>query len=113
MTRSLATLTDLVVAVRKAIDVRTGWSDTADLVADQLRVHLPGPQVLTPDQRLGRPDRVAGHLLHAEPDGAFSIPGLIWRPGQTRPPSPASAPAPVATTTEELEPWTSTPSTRY
>jgi 3-mercaptopropionate dioxygenase len=83
MTRSLATLTDLVAAVRQAIDVRTGWTDTAELVADQLRAHLPGPEILTPDQRLGQPDRVAGHLLHAEPDGAFSLLGLVWRPGQT------------------------------
>jgi 3-mercaptopropionate dioxygenase len=63
MTRSLATLTDLVAAVRQAVDVRIGWTDTAELVADQLRAHLPGPEILTPDQRLGRPDRVAGHLL--------------------------------------------------
>jgi predicted metal-dependent enzyme (double-stranded beta helix superfamily) len=83
MTRSLTTLTDLVVAVRQAIDVRTGWTDTAKLVADQLRAHLPGPEILTPEQRLGEPDRVAGHLLHVEPDGAFSILGLVWRPGQT------------------------------
>jgi len=83
MTRSPATPTDLVAAVRQAIDVRTGWTDTADLVADQLRAHLPGPGILTPDQRLGEPDRVAGHLLHAEPDGAFSILGPVWRPGQT------------------------------
>ena len=83
MTRSLARLTDLVAAVRQAIDVRTGWTDTAELVADQLRAHLPGPEILTPEQRLGQPDRVAGHLLHAEPDGAFSLLGLVWRPGQT------------------------------
>ena len=83
MTRTLATLTDLVTAVRQAVAVRTGWGDTADLVADQLRAHLPGPEILTPEQRLGSPDRVAGHLLHAEPDGAFSILGLVWRPGQT------------------------------
>ena len=83
MTRSLTTLTDLVAAVRQAVDVRTGWTGTAELVADQLREHLPGPEILTPDQRLGRPDRVAGHLLHAEPDGAFSLLGLVWRPGQT------------------------------
>ena len=83
MTRSLATLTDLVTAVRQAVDVRTDWTDTAELVADQLRAHLPGPEILTPDQRLGLPDRVAGHLLHTEPDGAFSVLGLIWRPGQT------------------------------
>ena len=83
MTRSLATLTDLVAAVRQAIDVRTGWTDTAELVAEQLREHLPGPGILTPEQRLGQPDRVAGHLLHAEPDGAFSVLGLVWRPGHT------------------------------
>jgi len=83
MTRSLTTLTDLVAAVRQAVDVRTDWTATAELVADQLRAHLPGPEVLTPDQRLGQPDRVAGRLLHVEPDGAFSILGLVWRPGQT------------------------------
>jgi predicted metal-dependent enzyme (double-stranded beta helix superfamily) len=83
MTRSLATLTDLVTAVRQATDMRTGWMDTAELVADQLRAHLPGPEILTPEQRLGQADRVAGHLLHVEPDGAFSILGLVWRPGQT------------------------------
>jgi predicted metal-dependent enzyme (double-stranded beta helix superfamily) len=83
MTRSLATLTDLVTAVRRAIDVRTDWTDTAELVADQLRAHLPGPEILTPEQRLGQADRVAGHLLHTEPDGTFSILGLVWRPGQT------------------------------
>jgi 3-mercaptopropionate dioxygenase len=83
MTRSLTRLTDLVVAVRHAVDVRTGWTDTAELVADQLRANLPGPEILTPEQRLGEPDRVAGHLLHAEADGAFSILGLVWRPGQT------------------------------
>jgi 3-mercaptopropionate dioxygenase len=83
MTRSVATLTDLVAAVRHAIDVRTGWTDTAELVAEQLREHLPGPGILTPEQRLGQPDRVAGHLLHAESDGTFSVLGLVWRPGQT------------------------------
>ncbi|MEV6905564.1 cysteine dioxygenase family protein [Amycolatopsis sp. NPDC051071] len=83
MTRSLATLTDLVPAVRQAVDVRTGWPDTAELVADQLRAHLPGPEILTPEQRLGQADRITSHLLHVEPDGAFSILGLVWRPGQT------------------------------
>ncbi|MEV5896023.1 cysteine dioxygenase family protein [Nonomuraea fuscirosea] len=83
MTQTLVTLTDLVVAVRQAVDVRTDWTETAELVTDRLRTHLPGPEILTPDQRLGEPDRVAGHLLHVEPDGAFSILGLVWRPGQS------------------------------
>jgi len=76
-------LTGLVAAVRKAIDVRASWAHTAQLVADQLRAHLPDANVLTPDQRRGNPDRPAGHLLHAEPDGTFSILGLVWRPGQS------------------------------
>ena len=70
-------LTDLVAAVRQVIAMRADWARTALLVADQLRAHLPGPGILTSDQRLGRPDRVAGHLLHAEPDGAFSLLGLV------------------------------------
>jgi predicted metal-dependent enzyme (double-stranded beta helix superfamily) len=74
---------DLVAAVRTVVGMRADWARTAELVADQLRARLPGPEILTPDQRQGHPDRPAGHLLHAEPDGTFSILGLVWRPGQT------------------------------
>jgi len=76
-------LTGLVAAVRQAIDARAGWEHTAQLVAGQLRAHLPDAGILTPDQRRGDPDRPAGHVLHAEPDGTFSILGLVWRPGQS------------------------------
>jgi predicted metal-dependent enzyme (double-stranded beta helix superfamily) len=76
-------LTELAAAVREVIGMRADWARTADLVADRLRAHLPGPDILTPEQRLGDPDRPAGHVLHAEPDGTFSILGLVWRPGQT------------------------------
>jgi 3-mercaptopropionate dioxygenase len=38
--------------------------------------------VLTAEQRLGSPDGYQGHTLHVEPDGSFSIVGLVWRPGQ-------------------------------
>jgi predicted metal-dependent enzyme (double-stranded beta helix superfamily) len=80
----IAALTDdLIAAVRRVIGMRADWARTAELVADQLRAHLPGPDVLTPAQRRGQPDRPAGHVLHAEPDGTFSILGLVWRPGQT------------------------------
>ena len=58
------------------------WSDTAQLVADQLRRHLPGPDVLTAEQRLGSPDGYRSHTLHVEPDGSFSIIAVVWRPGQ-------------------------------
>jgi 3-mercaptopropionate dioxygenase len=76
-------LTELVAAVRQVIGMRADWAQTAHLVADQVRAHLPGPDVLTSYQRRGRPGRPAGHVLHAEPDGTFSILGLVWRPGQT------------------------------
>ncbi|HZC39894.1 MAG TPA: cysteine dioxygenase family protein [Streptosporangiaceae bacterium] len=76
-------LTDLIAAVRDVTVMRADWARTALLVADQLRAHLPGPGILTGGQRRGQPGRPAGHLLHAEPDGRFSILGLVWRPGQS------------------------------
>src|SRR5690242_14300546 len=76
-------LTDLVAAVRQVTAMRADWARTAHLVAGQLRAHLPGPGILAPDQRRGQPGRPAGHVLHAEPDGTFSILGLVWRPGQS------------------------------
>jgi 3-mercaptopropionate dioxygenase len=76
-------LTDLVDGVRAAVAASAGWSGTAQLVAEQLRAHLPGPDVLTAEQRLGSPDDYAGHTLYVEPDGSFSIVALVWRPGQT------------------------------
>jgi predicted metal-dependent enzyme (double-stranded beta helix superfamily) len=75
-------LTGLIGGVRTAVSARAGWAETAQLVAGQLRAHLPGPDVLTAEQRLGSPDEYVGHTLHAEPDGSFSIVGLVWRPGQ-------------------------------
>src|SRR4051812_32600361 len=75
-------LTDLVAVIRTAVERHAGWAETAQFVAEQLRRHLPGPEVLTAEQRLGAPDSYVGHTLHAEPDGSFSIVGLVWRPGQ-------------------------------
>lgn len=75
-------LNRLVAGVRTAVDSRADWSHTACTVADQLRAHLPGPDVLTPEHRLGSPDGAAGHTLHVEADGSFSITAVVWRPGQ-------------------------------
>jgi len=87
MTTTLAhrtgTLTDLIDGVRTAVSAHADWTDTAQLVAEQLRRHLPGPDVLTPEQRLGSPDDYIAHTLYVEPDGSFSIIAVIWRPGQT------------------------------
>ena len=75
-------LTDLVAGVRTAVDVHADWSQTAQLVAEQLRRHLPTPDVLTAEQRLGSAEGYRSHTLHVEADGSFSIIGLVWRPGQ-------------------------------
>ena len=49
----------LVAGIRTAVDSHADWSETAQLVADQLRRHLPTPDVLTAEQRLGSPDDYA------------------------------------------------------
>src|ERR671922_2603394 len=75
-------LSPLVAGIRTAVESHAGWAETAQLVADQLRRHLPTPDVLTAAQRLGSPDDYCAHNLHVEPDGSFSIVALVWRPGQ-------------------------------
>jgi predicted metal-dependent enzyme (double-stranded beta helix superfamily) len=83
-TQSLRTsqLTELVAGVRSAVNARADWSDTVELVAEQLRRRLPAPDVLTAEQRAGSPDHPTSHTLHVAPDGSFSIIAVIWRPGQ-------------------------------
>jgi predicted metal-dependent enzyme (double-stranded beta helix superfamily) len=80
--RPTAGLRPLVDGIRAVVDTHADWAETAQLVAGQLRRHLPSPAVLTEEQRLGSPDDYQGHTLHAEPDGSFSIVALVWRPGQ-------------------------------
>jgi predicted metal-dependent enzyme (double-stranded beta helix superfamily) len=78
-------LRELVEAVRGAVTRHADWRDTAELVAAEVRAHLPSPAVLTPEQRRGDPDRYRSHVLHVEADGSFSVVGLVWRPGQITP----------------------------
>lgn len=76
-------LTELVAGVRTVVGRHLDWSTTAHLVAEQVTAHLPGPEILTAEQRLGSPDEYCSHTLHVEPDGSFSVLALVWRPGQT------------------------------
>jgi 3-mercaptopropionate dioxygenase len=76
---------DLVAAIREATARRADWAQTAELVADELRRHLPGPEILTPGEREGSPDGYVCHTLHTEPDGSFSVCALVWRPDQATP----------------------------
>jgi 3-mercaptopropionate dioxygenase len=81
-TRPASRLIELVDAVREAVDTHADWSETAELVAAELRRHLPTPNLLTAEQRLGSQDGYRSHTLYVEPDGSFSIIALVWRPGQ-------------------------------
>jgi predicted metal-dependent enzyme (double-stranded beta helix superfamily) len=75
-------LGELLDGVRAAVATGADWQHTAELVAEQLRRHLPSPDVLTAEQRIGSPDAYRTHTLHVEPDGSFSVLALVWRPGQ-------------------------------
>jgi predicted metal-dependent enzyme (double-stranded beta helix superfamily) len=75
----------IVTAVRDAVARRCSWDQTARLVADALKSHLPTPDLLTASQRLGDPNHYNSLPLYVEPDGAFSIVALVWRPGQETP----------------------------
>jgi 3-mercaptopropionate dioxygenase len=76
---------DLVTAIRSATQRHADWQRTAELVAGQLRVHLPGADILTAAERDGEADGYQCHVLHVEPDGSFSVTAMVWRPGQVTP----------------------------
>lgn len=78
-------LRDLVTGIRGAVGRRAGWQETAALVSDELRRHLPSPDVLTAEERQGDPSGYQSHTLYTAPDGAFSVVGLVWLPGQLTP----------------------------
>jgi 3-mercaptopropionate dioxygenase len=75
----------LTAAIRQAVHRPADWGQTAQLVAAALGRELPGPELLTAAERDGDPDGYQTHLMHAEPDGAFSIVAVVWRPGQVTP----------------------------
>jgi len=75
-------LASLVDQVRAVVDRHTDWRRTAELAAEVLRRHLPTPDLLTTEEQAGDRSSYQSHLLHAEPDGAFSIVAVVWRTGQ-------------------------------
>jgi predicted metal-dependent enzyme (double-stranded beta helix superfamily) len=72
----------LSAAIRRAVRAGGDWQQTADRVAAVLRNQLPSPSVLTEGQLKGDPAGYQTHLLHAEPDGSFSVAVMVWLPGQ-------------------------------
>jgi predicted metal-dependent enzyme (double-stranded beta helix superfamily) len=76
---------DLVRAIRGATQRHADWERTAQLVAGELRRHLPTADILTAAERAGDPAGYRCHLLHVEPDGSFSVTAMVWRPSQVTP----------------------------
>jgi 3-mercaptopropionate dioxygenase len=73
----------LVAALRRQVCLGLDWQRTADRVAETLRAMLPDPaDLLSAGQRRGSPVCYQSHLVHAEPDGSFSIGVMVWLPGQ-------------------------------
>jgi predicted metal-dependent enzyme (double-stranded beta helix superfamily) len=79
----------LTAVVRRAVRSGGSWPETADRVVAALRashgIWLPGPGLLSPEQLAGDPSGYQTHLVHAEPDGSFSIVVMVWLPGQRTP----------------------------
>jgi predicted metal-dependent enzyme (double-stranded beta helix superfamily) len=76
----------LVAGIRTATSQHADWQQTAHLVAAQLRSHLPrAPELLTTAERKGDRADYQCHVLHAEPDGTFSVTAMVWQPGQVTP----------------------------
>ncbi|OKJ99629.1 cysteine dioxygenase [Streptomyces sp. CB03234] len=78
-------LRTLVAAIRETVDRGLPPEPTARLVAERLAPHLGAPDLLGAAQCEGDPDRYRQHVLHAEPDGGFSVVALVWLPGQSTP----------------------------
>ncbi|MET8749773.1 cysteine dioxygenase family protein [Streptomyces sp. NPDC059104] len=80
--RTTARMAALVSEIRTVVDRGLAPDLTAYLVGERLAPHLGEPELLTPAQREGHPDRYRQHILHTEPDGSFSVVALVWLPGQ-------------------------------
>jgi predicted metal-dependent enzyme (double-stranded beta helix superfamily) len=72
----------VTAAIRRAVRSGGSWQETADRVVQALRDRLPGPGLISAEQLAGDPSGYQTHLVHAEPDGSFSIVVMVWLPGQ-------------------------------
>ena len=79
-TRTRPGLDRLVGRIREGADWAGPARRTAFSVADLMRAEMPGPEVLTPAERLGDPATYTRVTLHTEE--RFSVIAVVWRPGQ-------------------------------
>ena len=73
----------VTAAVRRAVRSGGSWQETADRVVGALRGRAArGPACCSAERAGRRPSGYQTHLVHAEPDGSFSIVVMVWLPGQ-------------------------------
>ncbi|MER6212535.1 cysteine dioxygenase family protein [Streptomyces sp. NPDC048387] len=80
--RTTTRMAGLVSEIRTVVDRGLAPDLTAYLVGERLAPHLGASDLLTAEQQEGDPERYRQHILHAEPDGSFSVVALVWMPGQ-------------------------------
>lgn len=76
---------ELVDELRAVVAEQLCPADTATAVCARLRPYLARPDLLHPLQTEGDPHEYRQHVVHAEPDGSFSLVSLVWLPGQCTP----------------------------
>jgi len=84
-TRVTKTAAALTADVRAVVARGLSPARSADLAAEVLRGYLADPELLTAEQCVGSAESYTQHVLHAEPDGSFSVVALVWLPGQRTP----------------------------
>ncbi|WP_438948053.1 cysteine dioxygenase, partial [Streptomyces alkaliterrae] len=72
----------LVTSLRDVVDRGLPPDTTAHLVGERIAPHLGATDLLTDRQCATDPTSYRQHVLHAEPDGGFSLVALVWLPGQ-------------------------------
>jgi 3-mercaptopropionate dioxygenase len=75
-------LGELVAAIRAEVLRGRDWNATAAGVEAVLLENPPAASLLEEAELTGAPDRAAGHRLHVEDDGSFSVLAIVWREGQ-------------------------------
>lgn len=84
-TTATPALRELIRSVRAITRAGFGPSEIARRVADELRLALADPELLTEEQCRDDDRAYCQHVLHVEDDGSFSIVSLVWLSGQSTP----------------------------
>ncbi|MFD9129130.1 cysteine dioxygenase [Kitasatospora sp. NPDC059571] len=75
----------LLGEIRDAVHRGLPPEPTSRLVGERIADYLGAPDLLAAAHCEGDPRTYRQHLLHADPDGAFSLAALVWLPGQHTP----------------------------